>query len=44
LRDLTHDDWLKIVEQTTSVYAANEVDTGAEYYHMPQSCLYASFF
>jgi glycogen debranching enzyme len=44
LRDLTHDDWLKIVEQTTSVYAANEVDTGAEYYHMPQSFFYPSFF
>lgn len=44
LQDLTHDDWLKVVEQTRSAYAANEVDIGTEYYHMPQSSFYPSFF
>ena len=44
LRDLGRDDWQKIYDMTVEAYSANEVDAGSDYYHMPQSHFYPSFF
>src|SRR5450756_2981307 len=44
LRDLGRDDWQKIYDMTVEAYSANEVDAGSDYYHMPQSSFYPSFF
>jgi glycogen debranching enzyme len=44
LEELTNADWRKLLAETERVYRANEVDITTEYYHMPNSFFYPSFF
>jgi hypothetical protein len=41
---LTGGDWKKLVEESTRVFAVNEVDQGDIYYHMPSCHHYPSLF
>jgi Mannosylglycerate hydrolase MGH1-like glycoside hydrolase domain len=41
---LTREEWKKLVEESTRVFALNEVDQGDVYYHMPSCHHYPSLF